>query len=82
MTANKASIVVAITAVLGVLVTSSATASDHEHRDGRNYVVPCSLDGVNPVYHRDIFGDPAVARSYGFVRAADGSWHVAPGCRR
>ena len=81
MTANKAAIVVAITAVLGVLATSSATASDHRGR-GRGWVVPCSLDGVNPVYHRDIFGDPAVARSYGFVRTADGSWHVAPGCRR
>ena len=81
MTANKAFIVVAITAVLGVLATSSATASDHRGR-GRGWVVPCSLEGVNPVYHRDIFGDPAVARSYGFVRGADGSWHVAPGCRR
>jgi len=81
MTANKASIVVAITAMLGVLATSSATASDHRGR-GRGWVVPCSLDGVNPAYHRDIFGDPGVARSYGFVRGPGGSWHVAPSCRR
>jgi hypothetical protein len=82
MTANKASIVVAITAVVGVLATSSATASsDHFPRE-RGGVLPCSLDGVNPVYHPEIFGNSDVARSYGFVRAPDGRWHVAPGCRR
>jgi hypothetical protein len=35
-------------------------------------VKPCSLDGVNPVYHPDIFGNPAVARSFGFVRSREG----------
>ena len=80
MTGNKAFVVVA--SVLPLLAASSAAASDHEHRDGRNYVVPCSLDGVNPVYHREIFGNPAAAASYGFVRARDGSWHVAHDCRR
>jgi hypothetical protein len=45
-------------------------------------VLPCSLDGVNPVHHPHIFGNPAVARSYGFVRSRDGAWHVVPNCHR
>jgi hypothetical protein len=45
-------------------------------------VLPCSLDGVNPVYHPHIFGNPAVARSYGFVRSRDGTWYVVPNCHR
>ena len=82
MTANRAFIVVAITAVLSVLATASATASsDHFPRE-RGGVLPCSLDGVNPVYHPEIFGNTATAASYGFVRSSDGRWHVAPGCRR
>jgi len=68
---------------LAVLGTSSAAWS---YFDGRYYrggfVKPCSLDGVNPVFHRDIFGNPALARAvYGFVQARDGSWHVMPNCR-
>ena len=45
-------------------------------------VVRCSLNGVNPVLHPEIFGNPAVAQSYGFVRSRDGTWHVQPNCRR
>jgi hypothetical protein len=36
--------------------------------------MPGSLDGVHPAYHPGIFGNPAVARSYGFVTSRDGSW--------
>jgi hypothetical protein len=65
-----------------LIVISSVAAAraqyNYEHQDP--YVKPCSLDGVNPVHHPEIFGNPAVARSYGFVRARDGTWHVAPGC--
>jgi hypothetical protein len=43
--------------------------------------MPGSLDGVNPAYHPGIFGNPAVARSYGFVKSRDGGWHVRPGWR-
>jgi hypothetical protein len=39
-------------------------------------VIPCSLEGVNPVYHPWIFGNPAVAKSYGFVQSRDGTWHA------
>jgi hypothetical protein len=52
--------VLAITVALGVVGTTSAAWS---HFDGRydrgGNVKPCSLDGVNPVYHPDIFGNPA-----------------------
>jgi hypothetical protein len=35
------------------------------------------LDGVNPVQHLEIFGNAAVARSYGFVQSRDGGRRVA-----
>jgi hypothetical protein len=83
MTRDKAFVVAAITTALGILGAASAAASDHNGlgRAGGN-VVPCSLAGVNPAYHPDIFGNPAAAAAYGFVRARDGTWHVQPGCRR
>jgi hypothetical protein len=72
----------ALATALAILGASSAAWS---YFDGRHYrggfVKPCSLDGVNPAYHPDIFGNPAFARAvYGFVRAHDGSWQVEPGC--
>jgi hypothetical protein len=36
------------------------------------------LDGVNPARHGLIFKHPEVARSYGFVKGADGTWQVDP----
>jgi hypothetical protein len=83
MNANKAFAMLAITAALGVLGTTSAAWS---HFDGRydrgGYVKPCSLDGVNPVYHPDIFGNPALAKAvYGFVLGPDHVWRVMSNCR-
>jgi hypothetical protein len=67
---------------VGVLGTSAAMASfmgEGRHKGG--YVKPCSLDGVNPAYHPDIFGNPALARAYyGFVRGRDGTWQVENNC--
>ena len=62
----------------------SAFASGHEVKGSREggWVAPCSLVGVNPVFHPEIFGNPAVARSYGFVRSRDGAWQVAANCHR
>lgn len=77
MTRSITFIVIAITAALGA---DSAVAKGRSH--GQGSVVPCSLDGVNPIYHRQIFGDPAVARSYGFVQGPDRVWRVASDCRR
>jgi hypothetical protein len=63
----------AITATLGLVGTSSAAWSyfDGRHFHG-GFVKPCSLDGVNPAYHPDIFGNPAFAKAvYGFVLGRD-----------
>jgi hypothetical protein len=43
--------------------------------------VPCSLDGVNPVHHPEIFGNLAVAAQYGSIRSPEGIWRVAANCR-
>jgi hypothetical protein len=83
MTGNKALVVAAITTALGILGTFPAAAANDRDRDrDRDGVLPCSLAGVNPAYHPNIFGNPAVAASYGFVRSQDGTWQVRPGCRR
>jgi hypothetical protein len=73
----------AVASALAVLGTNSAAWSFFDGRHHRGgFVKPCSLDGVNPAYHLDIFGNPALARAvYGFVQARDGSWHVEPNCR-
>jgi hypothetical protein len=81
MHGRKAAVVLAAAAVLGVLGTGSAWS----YFDGRHFrggfVKPCSLDGVNPVYHPEIFGNPALARAvYGFVRGRDRNWYVEPNC--
>ena len=75
--------IVALTVALGVLGTSSTAWSYFDgryHRGG--FVKPCSLDGVNPVYHPGIFGNPAVAREYGFIKTRDGGWQVEKNCVR
>jgi hypothetical protein len=81
MTVKTAS--AALAAFLALIVTTSTAWSswgfDRPRKGG--FVVPCSLDGVNPVYHPDIFGNPAFARAYyGFIRGRDGRWYVEPGC--
>jgi hypothetical protein len=82
MHGKKAFVVLAIGSALGFLGAAPAVASEHTRNRG-GHVMPCSLEGVNPVYHPDIFGNAAVAaREYGFVRSPDGTWHVRPGCHR
>jgi hypothetical protein len=80
---KKAFVMLAVTITLGFLDAVPATAgSDHDRGRG-SYVVPCSLDGVNPVFHPRIFGNPAFAKAYyGFVQGRDRSWHVEPNCRK
>ena len=83
MNGKNAFVALALTTALSILGAASAAAGEHRDRgDDRGAVLPCSLDGVNPAYHPEIFGNPAAARSYGFVRARDGAWQVVPGCRR
>jgi hypothetical protein len=67
---------IALAAAL-ILGTASAALAGSENTEERGgYVMPGSLVGVNPVYHPDIFGNAATARSYGFVQSADHTWHV------
>jgi hypothetical protein len=59
-----------------MLAIVSAVAADDNRGDrgGRETgVLPCSLDGINPVYHPEIFGNAAAAASYGFVRSPNGT---------
>jgi hypothetical protein len=46
----------------------------------RSDVVPCSLAGVNPAYHKAIFGNPETAAKYGFVKGPNGKWQVMKPC--
>jgi hypothetical protein len=73
----------AVTTALGILGAAPAAAGDRPDRGReRGAVVPCSLVGVNPVHHPDIFGNAATAYAFGFVRSRDGTWQVAPNCHR
>jgi hypothetical protein len=61
----------------------ASTDCEYDYHRCRGFVIPCSLDGVNPAYHPSIFGNPRVAREeYGFIRARDGTWHVEKNCVR
>jgi hypothetical protein len=84
MNGKKAFVALAvITALLDFPGTSFAGSSLFgEGRHDGGFVIPCSLDGVNPAYHPNIFGNPAVARAYGFVQSQDGAWHVEKNCVR
>jgi hypothetical protein len=85
MSEKRAFVILAITAVLSVLGAASAIGKDDIDSRGERggSVRPCSLAGVNPAHHPEIFGNPAVAaREYGFVRSRDGTWHVQDNCLR
>ena len=73
---TKTKIALATALIIGTASVALANDSGENHMGG--FVVPGSLDGVNPAYHPGIFGNPAVARSYGFVKS-HGTWHVQPG---
>jgi hypothetical protein len=67
LTKTKALLAAAV--VLGS--ASAALANDNEERGG--YVLPGSMDGVNPVYHPEWFGPAArqnnAGEAYGFAPA-------------
>ena len=72
----------AIALNFGFVATAFAGNTDRDRdRERGGAVVACSLAGVNPAVHPEIFGNPAVARSYGFVKGRDGTWQVMPNCR-
>ena len=89
MNRTRLFVLFAASALLGPLCISSTSWAQYGQPNaqsgflgGTGAVERCSLSGVNPAYHPEVFGNPAVAKSYGFVQSNDGSWHVAPGCRR
>jgi hypothetical protein len=84
MIGNKAFVALAVTTALSGLGISSAAGSSCREDPSQcgGFVLPCSLDGVNPAYHRGIFGNPAAAAAYGFARSRDGTWYVRPNCHR
>ena len=82
MIGERAFIALAAAALVVLGAASAAAYYDARDRVRGGFVKPCSLDGVNPAYHPEIFGNPAAARSYGFIQSRDGTWHVAPGCRQ
>jgi hypothetical protein len=79
MSSTRSRAVLAIAATF-VLVGPAFAAKDHHEKGG--HVVACSLHGVNPAYHPDIFGNAAAAKAYGFVQSSNGKWQVQSGCRR
>jgi hypothetical protein len=83
MSGRKLFVALAVVTALGFLGAAFAAGTDRDrgHERGGS-VVPCSLDGVNPAVHPEIFGNAAAARQFGFVQGPDRTWHVVPGCRR
>jgi hypothetical protein len=80
---RKVFIALAVTTAVSALGVVSAAAGKDDVGDRGEVggaVVPCSLDGVNPAFHPHIFGNPAVAKSYGFEKSRDGTWHVQVNC--
>jgi hypothetical protein len=81
MSRNRVFVALAVITAVSVLGAVSAAGSERRPRGG--FVIPCSLVGVNPVLHPDIFGNPAVAKAYyGFVQGRDRTWHVQDNCHR
>jgi hypothetical protein len=72
---------IAIATALGVIGAASMASAQQGGPDQGGAVQPCSLSGINPADHPNIFGNPQVAtEQYGFVRGPDGSWAVMPNC--
>ena len=71
----KVLVVATVTIALGILGTTSAGWS----RGGG--LRPCDLSGVNPAFHKRIFNHPDLAKSYGFEKGPDGTWHVMANCQ-
>jgi hypothetical protein len=80
---NRPSCAIALATVLSLTgASASAWAQPLPGTGGSaGAVVPCSLAGINPAYHPGVFGDPNVARQYGFFQTKDGTWHVKKNCR-
>jgi hypothetical protein len=78
---RKTSLVALATAVVLGGVTSALGKDNEDKHDNGGFVRPCSLDGVNPALHPEIFGSPDAAKAFGFVLGPDHAWHVTTNCR-
>jgi hypothetical protein len=72
--------IVTVVSVLGA--AAMATDRDDHGQERGGAVTRCSLDGVNPALHPEVFGNAATAESFGFYQAPDHTWHVRADCRR
>jgi hypothetical protein len=83
MNTRKALVALAAITTLGILDAAALAGTEREDhgQDRGGAVVPCSLAGVNPAHHPEIFGNAAAAKSFGFVQAPDHTWHVRADCR-
>jgi hypothetical protein len=81
---GKLALIVLVAATVFVVSVAFSLAMKDDMGDDRieksGTVLRCNLDGINPVNHPEIFGNPAVAASYGFVRSRDGKWHAVRNC--
>jgi hypothetical protein len=82
MIGKRILVLLAVVSPPAVAASAPAAANIFGGRHQGGYLLPCSLDGVNPAHHPDIFGSPAAAREYGFVQSRDGVWHVQANCQR
>jgi hypothetical protein len=80
MTVKTALVALTAVAASGVIAPAARAHTADRWPPPGGFVHACSLDGVNPAQHPDIFGNPAMARSFGFVYGADRAWHVIPNC--
>ena len=68
MTNDKTLIALSTAIALGLLgAASAAQASNENWNETGGYVLPGSTDGVNPAYHRGIFGRTDATKAYGFA---------------
>jgi len=83
MSGKMAFVALAVAATMVVLGAPCAAWARYDYDREGPRVTPCSLAGVNPVYHPEIFGNPAFAKAYyGFVQGRDHAWHVIPNCMK
>ena len=80
MNVKRALALSAAIAALGVVGTASALANQNSDRDRDRggFVTPCSLAGVNPAYHPEVFGSAAVPRNTASCRGRAASGTCGP----
>ena len=78
MREKRAVAMLAFAALTALTVAPALAGTDRDRPPDRGgSVVPCSLSGVNPAAHPEIFNNPAEAHRLGFVLVG-GVWQVDP----